>query len=225
MRQRVLFSLLCTAALLVAGCGKKEPAPEPVPAPTPAAPPAEAQAPAAPASVAAAPVQAFDPQQIPVSTKPLGDWPYVTPPAGYVYRSADALPARTKDLARVAMWTGSEMVWVEGKTFEDSIRNAQGKTFSRFEVLKGVDKALTELGAVKLSERTFDEPTFKAQEKALEPFRQEFSEIRNAYWYDSDATTYALRTDHSLVWFVVWSDNSQGAIMVAEGPVPPAKSN
>src|SRR5690606_5407682 len=63
----------------------------------PAAPAADAQAtPAAPTAAA------FDISAIPVSDKPLPEWPYVVLPAGYAYDDADDIAGSSKDLARVA---------------------------------------------------------------------------------------------------------------------------
>ena len=36
------------------------------------------------------------------------------------------------------LWTGGELLWVEGRTFVDEIDNADGKTFSKFELRKGL---------------------------------------------------------------------------------------
>ena len=110
-----------------------------------AAPPAStAQTPAA--ATAAPAVTSFDINTIAVSDKPLGEWPYLVSPAGYQF--SGNLAEKTKDLARVPFWTGSQLLWVEGKTYEAELRAGDGKTYSRFELLKGIDQALTALGAM-----------------------------------------------------------------------------
>ena len=44
--------------------------------------------------------------------------------------------------------------------------------------------------------------------------------MQNAYWYDSDADTYVIRRADKAIWVVFQSSNDNGALMVAEGPLP-----
>ncbi len=219
--------LVLALGVTLAGCAKKQDEAAPA-AEAPVAPAAEQ--PAAPAATpAAAPVPAmtaFDINTIPESTAALPAWPYVALPSGYQFNYADDLASRTKDLARVPVWTGGQLLWVEGKVFSDRIDNQDGKTYSRFEVRKNVQQAIEALGGVRLTERTFDEATYKANEKALDDVRQEFDRMQSAYWYDEDADTYVIRRADKAIWVVFQSSNDRGALLVAEGPLPeaPAKS-
>ena len=185
--------------------------------------PAVETSPAATEAPAAKPaVVAFDIDKIPVSDKPLPAWPYIALPAGYHYHEADDLAGQSKDLARVPVWTGGQLLWVEGKTFSDAIRSDEGKTYSKFEVRKNLQQAIEALGGVRLAERSFDETVWDANEKDLEDFRQEFHRIRDAYWYDADADTYVIRRADKAIWIVAQIRNDDGGIMVAEGPLPEA---
>ncbi len=206
------------AAAEAGAAGEAASAPAPIPA---------AQAPSEPpaATPAAPDAKAFDINTIAVSDKPLPAWPYVALPAGYEFDHADEPAKRSKDLARVAVWTGGQLLWVEGRVFDDQIDNADGKTYSKFEVRKNVQQAVEALGGVRVGERSFDQATYKANEKDLEDFRQEFSSIRDAYWYDNDADTYVIRRADKVIWVVFQSSNSQGALMVAEGPLPVAPAS
>ena len=217
---------LCVAMAMLAGCKAKDtpvaeatPAPAAAPAPV-EAPPAATQAP----SVTPAPPAptAFDINTIVVSDTPLGEWPYLVLPAGYKF--SGNLADQTKDLARVPVWTGGQLLWAEGKTFEAELRAGEGKTYSRFELLKGIDQALTALGAVTLTQRSYDETVFEANKAELGPFRSEFDDIDDAYWYDKDARTYLIRRADKAIWVVVYADNYNGAVLVAEGPLPEAPS-
>lgn len=217
---------LCVAMAMLAGCKAKDtpvaeatPAPAAAPAPV-EAPPAATQAP----SVTPAPPAptAFDINTIAVSDTPLGEWPYLVLPAGYKF--SGNLADQTKDLARVPVWTGGQLLWAEGKTFEAELRAGEGKTYSRFELLKGIDQALTALGAVTLTQRSYDETVFEANKAELGPFRSEFDDIDDAYWYDKDARTYLIRRADKAIWVVVYADNYNGAVLVAEGPLPEAPS-
>ena len=189
------------------------------------APPVETSPAATEAPAAKPAVVAFDIDKIPVSDKPLPAWPYIALPAGYHYHEADDLAGQSKDLARVPVWTGGQLLWVEGKTFSDAIRSDEGKTYSKFEVRKNLQQAIEALGGVRLAERSFDETVWDANEKDLEDFRQEFDRMQNAYWYDKDVDTYVIRRADKAIWIVTQTDTGSGAIMVAEGPLPepPAK--
>ena len=213
------------AAALLAGCKKNEAAAE-VAAPEEAAPAVEpaAQSEPAPAATpeAASPVaKAFDIDAIAVSDKPLGEWPYLVLPAGYELDNADDIARRSKDLARVPVWTGGELLWVEGRTFVDEIDNADGKTFSKFELRKGLQQAIEALGGVRIGERSFPRAVYKANEKAINDFTAEFSDMHNAYWYDNDADTWVIRRPDKAIWLVTDVNNDRGKVMVAEGPLPP----
>lgn len=222
---------LAMAAALLAGCKKQADAAAAADAPaasteqaTTAAPaPAQAEPAKAPAATATSTV--FDIGSIPLSDKPLPAWPYVALPAGYHYYNNDDLAGQSKDLARVPMWTGGQLLWVEGKTFSDAIRNDDGKTYSRFEVRKNLQQAIEALGGVRLSETSYDEATYTANEKALDDFRREFDRIRDAYWYGNDADTYVIRRADKVLWLVFHSSNDGGGLLVAEGPLPAAPAN
>lgn len=182
--------------------------------------PAAASAQTPVGATAAPAVTSFDINTIAVSDKPLGEWPYLVLPAGYEF--SGNLADKTKDLARVPFWTGSQLLWVEGKTYEAELRAGDGKTYSRFELLKGIDQALTALGAVTLTQRSYDETVYDANKPELASFRSEFDDIDDAYWYDKDARTYLIRRADKAVWLVVHADNYNGAVLVAEGPLPEA---
>lgn len=222
-----MLALGLAVGVALSACKKPEAAAEAgAPAAETASAPAEAASTDAPAATPAAPaVAAFDIGAIPVSDKPLPAWPYVALPAGYEFDYADDLASRSKDLARVAVWTGGQLLWVEGKTFSDQIDNSDGKTYSQFEVRKNIQQAVEALGGVRLAERSFDEATYKANEKALDGFRQEFSRMQDAYWYDSDADTYVIHRADKAIWVVFQTNTTRGGLMVAEGPLPetPAK--
>ena len=172
---------------------------------------------------AAAPAAGFDIGAIATSAVDLPAWPYAVLPEGYRYSAGTNLDRRTRDLARVPVWTGSELLWVEGKVFEDSIRTADGKTWSRYEVSKLVRDQLQALGAVQLADRSVDKATYEASQKELDQFRREFTHVRDAYWYGRDVDTFVIRRADSAIWIVLQVGNGSGAVLVAEGPAPTAQ--
>ena len=105
-------------------------------------------------------------------------------------------------------------------TASDGIDNADGKTFSRFELAKGLRQQIEALGGVRVSERSYDRDFYTANEKALDDFRQEFDDLQDAYWYDKDVDTYAIRRADGVVWVVLQTRNDEAAVLVAEGPAP-----
>lgn len=223
--------LMLAMGVALAGCNKNKDAAADASTDAPAAaavveasaaPVAASDAAATPAAAAPVAAQAavFDINAIPVSDKPLGAWPYLVLPAGYAF--SGNLAEKTKDLARVPFWTGSQLLWVEGKTYEAELDAGDGKTYSRFELLKGIDQALTALGAVTLTQRSYDEKVYDANKPELAPFRSEFDDIDDAYWYDKDARTYLIRRADKAIWVVVYADNYDGAVLIAEGPLPEA---
>lgn len=224
MSKHALLAVAITLAL--AGCKKPEEAASAPAEPAPVAPATSNEtAPAAPAEaapVAASPAKSFDVAALPVSDKPLGDWPYIALPAGYELDEADKVREHTKDLARVPVWDGTGLQWIEGKVFVDDLEAQEGKTWSQFEVRKGLQQAIEALGGVRVAEGTFDETFYRANEEALAPFRNEFDEMHSAYYYATQGVdTYAIRRVDKLLWVVPLIENNDGALMVVEAPLPP----
>lgn len=234
MQPRKTLLMISMTVVLIAGCSKPQSETDAAAAPqTPvgsaAAMSADTTAPVdaahtVPAQAYVAAAAAFDITSIPVSDNPLPEWPYVALPAGYEFESAGSIARSSKDLARVPVWTGGELLWLEGRTFSDGIDNSEDKSFSKFEVRKNIQKAVEALGGVRVSEHSIDKTTYKANEKALDDFRHEFSKIGDAYVYDNDADTYLIRRADKAIWVVAEFSNSDAGLMVAEGPLPqPAK--
>ena len=219
------------AIALLSGCKKHDDAAADTSAAPPATEASEQSKPPVPSTdtpvaTPAAPVaKAFDINAIPVSTAVLPAWPYMALPTGYHFRNDDDLGRNTKDLARVPVWTGGQLSWVVGKTFSDTVNNDDGKTFSKFELLKNLQQAIEALGGVRISQHSYDEATYKASQKEIDDFRQEFDNIRDAYWYDADADTFVIHRADKAIWVVVHADNNSGGVLIAEGPLPepPAK--
>ena len=233
MQSNKTLIALGVAAVMLAGCGKRDEAgagaaaAEAAPAAAPASDEAQATAlepEAMPADPAAATPAAprFDITTLPMSQADLPAWPYVALPAGYRFYNAGDLAGQSKDLARVPVWTGGQLLWVEGRSFSDHIRNDEGKTFSRFELRRNLQQSIEALGGVRLSERSYDNVIFEANRKELEDFRQEFSAMQGAYWYDEDVDTYVVRRPDKAIWLVLQARNDQASLLLAEGPLPQA---
>lgn len=218
----VLPAALAAAVMLAACTGDAEPAPaeaapDVVAAPD-AAPAAEAPAPEPAGQTAATPPQdvaPFDVASVPVSSGDLGEWPYVAAPEGYEFRSA-----RTLDLSQVPFWTGQALQPVEGKVFEARIRETGEKSYSRFEVLKRLDQALTALGAQKIT--TSEVPRDVIREQLPKNFGVEFNAGAGGYYGNEEVSTYVLRQANRVVWYKIYSDGNGGSVLIAESEDVPA---
>nr|WP_312991299.1 hypothetical protein [Brevundimonas diminuta] len=122
---------IATSALLVAACDNK--APEQT---------ETATAPAEGASAAAGP---FDVNSVALSTASLGDFPYLRLPEGYKPQNSEA-----HDFADFPFWTGARFEMIEGRVHQTQITNDTGKSFSRLELLRNMEHALKEAGAVRI---------------------------------------------------------------------------
>lgn len=227
MMKRSLLAV-SVAALIMVGCKKKDetadgasPAQEAATQQQPANEATVATGPAAPAPTAGA--ATFDLNSFPMSDMPMGAWPYLQLPAGYIFFQANGMAAATKDLARVPVWTGADMIWVEGKSFESQIDTQDGKTYSKFELEKSIADAVEALGGKRVTDKSVDEAFFNAHEAELESFLKEFSEIAPAYRHYNKANTWLVRRADKAIWFVSFADESENAaLMVVEGPLPVA---
>lgn len=156
---RASLLALTLTAILLAGCKKQDAQPPADTADSPSTATEEQTSDDPPAaestSPAATPAKAFDIGHIPVSDEPLRAWPYLVLPAGYILDNQDELPKHTKDLARVPIWTGSELLWIEGKVFTDRVLADEDKTFSKFELRKGLQQSIQALGGIRISETHF----------------------------------------------------------------------
>lgn len=204
---------LGVASVLLVGCKQQEEAAaEPVAeAPAESAPaPAPAEQATLPPPGVPAEAKPFDIASLPVTDKPLGDWPYLVAPQGYEWNGE-----KTLDLSRVPFWTGQALEFVEGKVFLGGLQPIGDKSFSRFEVLKRADQALTGLGATKVTTSGISDAI---HEKDMpENFGSEFYAGAGGYRSSGkELSTYVIRHADRTVWFKVFADTNSGSILIAE---------
>lgn len=201
-----LIPLMATAVLVLAGCGDNT-----AEAPAEAAPPAEAAA-GAPAAVPTT----FDLSKVPVSTAPLGAFPYVTATSGYLVRDEETL-----DLASYPLWNGAAFQNVEGRTHMASSGTPEGKTYSRVEFERGLQQAVEALGGVRIASGVAPNA---AIETIPETQRSEVYQGLGPIW-GSPITSYVIRRADRTIWIQVVSDESISHWAVVDGPAyapPPA---
>ncbi|WP_225977223.1 OmpA family protein [Paracidovorax avenae] len=151
--QKAVAATLVLAVTMGLGACKKQEAPQKA-ASEPAAPTAAAAPPAPAASAPASqPAEAatgkgFDAASLPVSTAPLGAFPYIALPTGYVTGTKPDVV----DFDQVPFWTGDRLQPVEGRVWSAHIAAAQGKTFSDLELSRNIESVVTSLGGRKIFE-------------------------------------------------------------------------
>lgn len=100
----------------------------------------------APAAPAAA--KAFDIAAIPVSDKPLGEFPYFNLPDGYQNYSKNKIT----DFDVAFYWVKDHFERPEGKIFYSRITAKEGKSYSDLELARNLEEVITGVGGVKVSE-------------------------------------------------------------------------
>lgn len=206
------------AVVLLSGCKREAEAPGvEAPADQSAQPAADiAPVPTEPdPAEAGPPAEPFNLSALPVTDKPLGEWPYLPVPEGYVYDEAE-----TFDLSRVPFWTGQALEFVEGKVYQAEVEIPSGseKNFSRFEVLKRIDEALTGLGASKVT--TSELPSAVVRKDLPKNFGSEFYAGAGGYNGDQEVSTYVIRQADRVVWFKAFGDENRGSLLIAEAEPP-----
>lgn len=211
MRNSVLLTFLCCAALGLTGCAKPDEqadqganatatGPAPGPNVNTVLPPDEAPS-----------ATPFDVQKVDQKASLAGQFPYVDNsgvPAG-------AQPAVQKVLTTtVPIWTGDRLVQVKGKVHQQVFTtNAKG-TFSSQEAQKFVSDFVTKLGGTAvtesyISDQAADELT---KSKTADQLVAGLGDI-----YNQPVRTYLVRTTDRQVWIQSVSNVSQTTLMVVEG--------
>lgn len=90
----------------------------------------------------------FDLTKIPVSDRPLGQFPYLQLPAGYI--NFDKNPVAEADSAY--FWVTDHFEIPTGKIFFSRVQAKAGTTYSDAALLQGISDSVSTLGGVKISE-------------------------------------------------------------------------
>lgn len=207
--KKLSSTLAVLAVLGLAACGDK-PAKNDADAAADGATTAQADAGAkAPSAVAAN----VDLSLIPVSTAPLGAFPYVGAPAGYGVRDE-----KTMDLAAYPIWTGAGFQTVEGKVHMASSATPEGKTYSRLEVQRSIDEAVKALGGVQIANSEAPNPAIDDLPQSL---RSDMN-LGLMIIYGNPISAYVIRRPDKTIWVQAIADASQVVWTVVEAPPPPA---
>ncbi len=184
---------IATSALLVAACDNK--APEQT---------ETATAPAEGASAAAGP---FDVNSVALSTASLGDFPYLRLPEGYKPQNSEA-----HDFADFPFWTGARFEMIEGRVHQTQITNDTGKSFSRLELLRNMEHALKEAGAVRIFDGQIPSDAAHALPEAVQ--MAALNGIGDIY--NGPSQTWVIRQADRTVWVHLYVGSAQGSMAVVE---------
>lgn len=186
--------MIAASASLVAACDNK--APE------------QAETTAAPAEGAsAAATGAFDVNGVALSTASLGDFPYLRLPEGYKPQNSE-----TQDFADFPFWTGAGFQMVEGRIHQTQITNDSGKSFSRLELLRNMEHALTEAGAVRIFDGQIPNEAAHALPEAVQ--MAALNGIGDIY--NNPSQTWIIRQAGRTVWVHLYVGSESGSLAVAE---------
>lgn len=214
--------LAACIAVLIAGCAQPSDSPDVV---QPAAAPTEAATPAAETIPDAAPVDAptqdedrdaspvgFDIAALPLSTTPLGAFPFFSIPDGYAPVSN---AERTLDFSEAAFWNGHDLTHVEGRVYAAGIRLSRAsrgqKEFSDLEVVRNLQQVITAAGGVEV-----------ASGETPRDIRNAFQGTMRAYpgesrcYPHSPQQVFVLRRDDGNVWVRTCRGGTHAGLIVAQ---------
>ncbi|ROM85087.1 flagellar motor protein MotB [Pseudomonas brassicacearum] len=117
--------------------------------------------------VTAAEGKAFDVAALPLSKAPLGAFPYIALPSGYVTGSTPDIA----DFDQVPFWSGQRLEPVEGRVWSAHISAAQDKAFSDLELARNIESVVSSLDGKKI----FDGPLPEAAGQAIKEWPRDFA--------------------------------------------------
>lgn len=201
MRSHLRLVAAASALVLLAACGGEHGTD---------ADGADAPASAATADAAAsgAPAPAgFDLASVPVSTAPLGAFPYFTLPTGYVRTGEE-----THDYFAFPFWVDGAFRMIEGKVHMSMIEPEGDKVFSRLELQRNLETVITQVGGVKVYQAPVPiEAINGLGDQLISDTTAGTGDI-----YNNEAATYVIRRADKTIWIHFDAGSSTGGLTVAE---------
>ncbi|NIJ73793.1 MULTISPECIES: OmpA family protein [unclassified Xanthomonas] len=153
----------------------------------------------------------FDPASLPVSDVPLGDFPYIALPSGYVTGNK---PDGT-DFDQVPFWTGDRLQPVEGKVWSAQINAADGKTFSDIELERNIEAMVTALGGKKIFDGRIPEAATQKIKEWPRDFATKYNSGLGDVWNNPVQVFVVHRADRD-IWIHLCSYQFGGGLLIAE---------
>lgn len=100
--------------------------------------------------------QSFDMEQVPISEKVIGEFPYLKLPDDYTYNyEKEVNPKHIKDIDKEYIAIDGKLVPVEGKSFKVNLekdRSTDSKRFNSLVVEKAIKAQIEEMGGIELKQ-------------------------------------------------------------------------
>lgn len=212
MHKAVAVTLVLALSAALGACRKQDAA---APAAAPPSPPAASAAPAASApapQTAAAPAsKGFDTASLPVSSAPLGAFPYIKLPSGYVTGTTPDMA----DFDQVPFWTGDRLEPVEGKVWSANVAAEQGKTFSDLELARNIEAVVASLGGKKIFEGRIPEAAGQKIKEWPRDVATKYNSGLGDVWNNPVQVFVVHRTDRD-IWIHLCSHPFGGGLLIAE---------
>lgn len=161
--------------------------------------------------VQAAPGKAFDASSLPVSSVPLGAFPYIALPDGYV----TATTPDVADFDQVPFWTGDHLEVVEGKVWSAHIDASQGKTFSDLELERNIESLVSSLGGRKIFDGRIQEEAGQKIKEWPRDFALKYNSGLGDVWNNPTQVFVVRRADRN-IWIHLCSYQFGGGLLIAE---------
>ncbi len=211
MQKTVAATLALALSMGLGACKKQEATAHGNDHTAPPAAAAAASAPPSPPAQAAAPAKGFEPSSLPVSSVPLGAFPYIALPTGYVAASAPDVA----DFDQVPFWTGDRLEPVEGKVWSAHISAAQGKTFSDLELQRNIESVVASLGGKKIFDGKIPEAAAQKIKEWPRDLALKYNSGLGDLWNNPVQVFVVRRADRN-IWIHWCSYQFGGGLLIAE---------
>ncbi|WNW13349.1 OmpA family protein [Pseudomonas sp. DTU_2021_1001937_2_SI_NGA_ILE_001] len=155
--------------------------------------------------------RAFEAASLPVSTTPLGAFPYLALPKGYVV----ATTPDTSDFDQIPFWTGDRLEAVEGKVWSAHIDAAQGKAFSDLELQRNVESVVSSLGGKKIFDGKIPEEASQRIKEWPRDFAMKYNSGLGDIWNNATQVFVIHRGDRD-IWIHLCSYAFGAGMLIAE---------
>ncbi|MCW0372648.1 OmpA family protein [Xanthomonas sacchari] len=209
MKKAVAATLALAVISSLSACKKHEQPAHPDDQATPPAATASATQDASTQQAAASP--AFDPASLPVSDVPLGDFPYIALPSGYVAGTKPDIA----DFDQVPFWTGDRLEPVEGRVWSAHIRSEAGKTFSDLELERNIEAVVSAMGGKKIFDGKLPEAAGKKINEWPRDFAIKYNSGLGDVW-NGVTQVYVVHRADRIIWIHLCTDQFGGGLLIAE---------
>lgn len=141
----------------------------------------------------------FDINSVPMSTMPLGEFPYFTLASGCTFNTSSSVHANAP------FWTGHALQWVEGKTVASYVSSASGADCGFSNVVANMDAVVRQAHGVKVNESQLTRDAYRqiSADGALSRLEDGLQGIQS-----NPIATWLIRQPDRQVWIQLVSDHA-----------------